>query len=264
LGPCRARLMIGPRRGDRGTGPARASRAARAMLRGAELRTCFLVAALRAACCVYAALLAARVIICNTRCFTRARVRPSYDSAATLAPPSILRAGPLHPAAGSWRMREWPARDSRALFAGGGEAEAGLMVLVLNHELPPCTPRLWRAAALRVAADGGANRLYDELPALLPQLSAQQARRAARASAQSPHARTRPAGARAVRAARRAGRPRQRAPGGAGLLRGARRTRHRRLVRPGACLLLPPVLSRSGAQTCVPARRRTRTTCTSA
>ena len=75
-------------------------------------------------------------------------------------------------------MRAWPARDSRALFAGA-EADAGLAVVVLNHELPPCTPRLWRAAALRVAADGGANRLYDELPALLPQLSAEQARHGA-------------------------------------------------------------------------------------
>jgi hypothetical protein len=82
-------------------------------------------------------------------------------------------------------MREWPVRDSRALFAGAGEAEAGLAVIVLNHELPPCTPRLWRAAALRVAADGGANRLYDELPALLPQLSAQQARAAPPVSARS-------------------------------------------------------------------------------
>lgn len=72
-------------------------------------------------------------------------------------------------------MRAWPARDSRALF-GSGEADGSLVVLVLNHELPACTPRLWRAAALRVAADGGANRLYDELPALLPQLSAEQAR----------------------------------------------------------------------------------------
>jgi len=79
------------------------------------------------------------------------------------------------PACSAGLMRAWPARDSRALL-GSGEADGSLVVLVLNHELPACTPRLWRAAALRVAADGGANRLYDELPALLPHLSAEQAR----------------------------------------------------------------------------------------
>ena len=84
-------------------------------------------------------------------------------------------------------MRAWPARDSRALFGGGEEADACLAVIALNHELPPCTPRLWRAAALRIAADGGANRLYDQLPALLPHLSAEQARRSCFAPWMSRH-----------------------------------------------------------------------------
>ena len=85
-------------------------------------------------------------------------------------------------------MRAWPVRDSRALFSGGEAADASLAVIALNHELPPCTPRLWRAAALRIAADGGANRLYDQLPALLPHLSAEQARAAAATAACRVHA----------------------------------------------------------------------------
>ena len=49
---------------------------------------------------------------------------------------SACRAGRL--------MRAWPARNSRALLSDGEVCEA---VIALNHELPPCTPRLLRAAA---------------------------------------------------------------------------------------------------------------------
>jgi hypothetical protein len=77
-------------------------------------------------------------------------------------------------------MLQWPPLDSSALFGppdgGGGGGEGALLVVVLNYTLPPCAPEVWRAARLRVAADGGVNRLYDELPALLPHLSAEQAR----------------------------------------------------------------------------------------
>jgi hypothetical protein len=77
-------------------------------------------------------------------------------------------------------MPQWPPLDSSALFgaAEGGEGggEGTLLAVVLNYTLPPCTPAVWRAARLRVAADGGVNRLFDELPALLPALSAEQAR----------------------------------------------------------------------------------------
>lgn len=48
-----------------------------------------------------------------------------------------------------------------------------IYLVVLNHHLPAVTAQLWPAAVLRVAADGGANRIHDELPPL--------ARRVARA-----------------------------------------------------------------------------------
>ncbi|KAL4423196.1 hypothetical protein ABPG77_000329 [Micractinium sp. CCAP 211/92] len=43
-----------------------------------------------------------------------------------------------------------------------------LAVILLNWTLPDLTPLLWSKATLRLCADGGANRLYDELPRMLP------------------------------------------------------------------------------------------------
>ncbi|KAL4458874.1 hypothetical protein ABPG75_013739 [Micractinium tetrahymenae] len=49
-----------------------------------------------------------------------------------------------------------------------GATEQQLAVVLLNWTLPTLTPLLWKNAKLRVCADGGANRLYDELPRMLP------------------------------------------------------------------------------------------------
>ncbi|KAH8935753.1 hypothetical protein BDL97_17G045700 [Sphagnum fallax] len=43
-----------------------------------------------------------------------------------------------------------------------------LVLVLLNYHLPRFTPILWDQASLHVCADGGANRLYDELPLWFP------------------------------------------------------------------------------------------------
>ncbi|KAJ9696485.1 hypothetical protein PVL29_008621 [Vitis rotundifolia] len=40
-------------------------------------------------------------------------------------------------------------------------------LVVLNQRLPRFTPLVWKHAQLRLCADGGANRVYDEMPGLL-------------------------------------------------------------------------------------------------
>ncbi|PKI18232.1 hypothetical protein CRG98_049494, partial [Punica granatum] len=41
-------------------------------------------------------------------------------------------------------------------------------LIVLNQRLPRFTPLLWQHAQLRLCADGGANRVFDEMPGLFP------------------------------------------------------------------------------------------------
>ncbi|KZV33773.1 hypothetical protein F511_09444 [Dorcoceras hygrometricum] len=42
-------------------------------------------------------------------------------------------------------------------------------LVLLNQRLPRFTPLLWKHSQFRVCADGGANRVYDELPLLFPE-----------------------------------------------------------------------------------------------
>ncbi|KAF3641836.1 Thiamine pyrophosphokinase 2 [Capsicum annuum] len=41
-------------------------------------------------------------------------------------------------------------------------------LIILNQRLPRFTPLLWKHAQVHICADGGANRVFDELPGLFP------------------------------------------------------------------------------------------------
>ncbi|XP_030543327.1 thiamine pyrophosphokinase 1 isoform X1 [Rhodamnia argentea] len=49
-----------------------------------------------------------------------------------------------------------------------GRPTPAYALVVLNQRLPRFTPLLWEHAQVRMCADGGANRVYDEMPGLLP------------------------------------------------------------------------------------------------
>ena len=59
-----------------------------------------------------------------------------------------------------------------------GPGERRLAVVVCNWSLPSLTPRVLRHASFVIAADGGANRMYDELPRLCPDMDPDVVRRA--------------------------------------------------------------------------------------
>ncbi|KAB2015801.1 hypothetical protein ERO13_D08G052500v2 [Gossypium hirsutum] len=50
-------------------------------------------------------------------------------------------------------------------------------LVVLNQTLPRFAPLLWKHAQLRLCADGGANRVFDEMPLLFPEEDASDVRR---------------------------------------------------------------------------------------
>ncbi|KXZ55197.1 hypothetical protein GPECTOR_3g341 [Gonium pectorale] len=58
----------------------------------------------------------------------------------------------------------------RSDFLGPGPLPPGvrLYLVVLNYVLPAGLPHVWTKACFRICADGGCNRLHDELPGMVP------------------------------------------------------------------------------------------------
>ncbi|KAM7521489.1 hypothetical protein LguiA_011391 [Lonicera macranthoides] len=55
--------------------------------------------------------------------------------------------------------------------SGSGSSSSSSLtyaLVILNQRIPRFTPLLWKHAHLRICADGGANRVFDELPHLFP------------------------------------------------------------------------------------------------
>ncbi|KAF8015095.1 hypothetical protein BT93_H0786 [Corymbia citriodora subsp. variegata] len=62
-----------------------------------------------------------------------------------------------------------PASPSAASAADNdGLRHPAYALIVLNQRLPRFAPLLWQHAQVRMCADGGANRVYDEMPDLFP------------------------------------------------------------------------------------------------
>lgn len=51
----------------------------------------------------------------------------------------------------------------------GGSRRRSYALIILNYDVPRFTAVLWDRAQLRLCADGGANRLYDEVPSFFPE-----------------------------------------------------------------------------------------------
>ncbi|OEL33763.1 Thiamine pyrophosphokinase 3 [Dichanthelium oligosanthes] len=70
-----------------------------------------------------------------------------------------------------------PPPPSSSPAPGGSPADATVVALVvLNQPLPRFAPLLWSRAAVRVCADGGANRVFYGMPDLLPGQDADEVR----------------------------------------------------------------------------------------
>ncbi|XP_021609004.1 thiamine pyrophosphokinase 1 isoform X1 [Manihot esculenta] len=70
-----------------------------------------------------------------------------------------------------WGKMDLMAHSSTFLLptiSGDHRPSFTYVLVVLNQRLPRFTPLLWKHSQLRLCADGGANRVYDEMPLLVP------------------------------------------------------------------------------------------------
>ncbi|KAM3403698.1 hypothetical protein ACQJBY_007057 [Aegilops geniculata] len=84
---------------------------------------------------------------------------PRRTPTAAMDPPSPAGARPAMSHSSAFLL------PSSATPAASADAYA---VVVLNQRLPRFAPLLWDRAQVRVCADGGANRVFDGMPELLP------------------------------------------------------------------------------------------------
>lgn len=59
-------------------------------------------------------------------------------------------------------------KTSEFLIPGKTSPSHPVACVILNWQLPSISPIIWQHASIHICADGGANRLYDEMPQFLP------------------------------------------------------------------------------------------------
>jgi len=66
-------------------------------------------------------------------------------------------------------VMEHSSADFLLSTPNGGNRRRSYALIILNYDVPRFTAALWDRAQLRLCADGGANRLYDEIPTFFPE-----------------------------------------------------------------------------------------------
>ncbi|GAA0160929.1 kinase [Lithospermum erythrorhizon] len=61
------------------------------------------------------------------------------------------------------------SHSSAYLLPHGNPSSLTYALIILNQRLPRFTPLLWKHAHVHICADGGANRLYDDMPLFFPE-----------------------------------------------------------------------------------------------
>lgn len=106
----------------------------------------------------------------SSRVWAAGRARPPVGALLSPAPGCTRTSSSPTPRVRTYSSHMHHVQTVTSEFLLADELPAGthLHLIVLNYVLPQQTAQLWHRATTRICADGGANRLYDQVTAMLP------------------------------------------------------------------------------------------------